>query len=102
MDVCCDLCQDLNGSVRALGKYAPGLDPDVTDQFWELEDCAPAIWELLERRPGLGSFITSVDDLQYCLKELFPQYMRQFSGDQNGESFPKDGASIRFLDLPFH
>lgn len=103
LDVCSALRPALNDSVRALGRSAPGLDWDADgDLYWALEDCAPAVWELLERRPGLVAFLTSEDDLQYCLCELFPHYVRQYNEGQSsgGRITKKDGASIQFLKLP--
>lgn len=103
LDVCCDLSQNLDAGVQALAKYAPGLNTDANgDLYWELEDCAPAVWELLDLRPALETFITSVDDLQCCLCELFPQYVSYYN--KGVEDFDmvtkKSGASIRFLKLP--
>lgn len=104
LDVCCDLSPELDASVRALAKCAPGLSADDAngDLYWELEDCAPAVWELLDRRPALETFITSEDDLKCCLCELFPQYVSYYN--KGVEDFDmvtkKSGASIRFLKLP--
>ena len=104
LDVSCEHCVELNEEVRATSKSVSGTRTidSTEDMYWELEDCAPAVWELLEYCPGLNGFLTSINDLFCCLCEIFPAYVQKYNEPQDNpiKITKREGSSITFLKLP--
>ena len=74
----------LNDVALSYAKGNRGVYPHLTgeDLYWELKDCAVAIYRLLlllDEQDGfneLNACITSMDDLKCCLWENFPDYVQ--------------------------
>lgn len=124
LSLCHVLSEGLDFFPSSLAQGNRGTYPNLTyeDMYWLLEDCAPVIYELIndDVSQSISKFITSMDDLLFCLCECFPTYAKirntsikksikavQQRDSNTDISYLEsqlikrvEGASIKFLRLP--